>query len=76
MRNAIPLAAVTVLGLLAISVPSGASKLSDLGKAVTYPAKKVVKNTGHDASHPVSSVTGPINQAGQTTTRTLHKVVK
>jgi hypothetical protein len=59
-----------------VAGPVSASKLSQLGKAATYPVKKAAKNTKHNVSHPVQSVTGPINQAGQTTTRTLHKVVK
>jgi hypothetical protein len=54
--------------------PVYASKVTQLGNTVVYPAKKVVKNVKHNTSHPVKSVTSPINQAGQTTTRTFHKV--
>lgn len=76
MKNAIPLVAAVVAISVAMTSPLSASTLSKLGNAGTYPAKKVVKNTGHNAKQPVKSVTGPVNQAGQTTTRTFHKVVK
>jgi hypothetical protein len=61
---------------MVVSAPASASKLSQLGNAVTYPARKAMKNTTHNTKQPVKSVTGPINQAGQTTTRTLHKVTQ
>lgn len=75
MRNAIYSTIIVAVGLCAMSVPVGASKLSDLGKAILYPAQKTVHNATHNVQHPVKSVSGPINQAGQTTSRTVHKIV-
>jgi outer membrane murein-binding lipoprotein Lpp len=54
--------------------PASASKLTQLSNSVTYPARKVEKNAKHNVKQPVKSVIGPINQAGQTTTRVFHKV--
>lgn len=70
--------AVTVALLLCalVSGPASASKLSQLGNTATYPARKAIKNTKHNVKQPVKSVTGPGNQAGQTTTRTFHKVTQ
>jgi hypothetical protein len=76
MRRLIALVVGAAVVMSVATPPANASKVSQLGGAVTYPAKKIVKSTKHDASHPVKSVTSPINQAGQTTTRTFHKITK
>lgn len=76
MKRTITCVLAAAAAFALISTPANASKLSQLGKSIAYPAQKAVHNAGNNVSHPVKSVTGPINQAGQTTTRTLHKVTQ
>jgi hypothetical protein len=64
------------VALVLVTGPVNASKLTQLGNSVTYPARKAVKNTKHNVKQPVKSVTGPVDQAGQTTTRVFHKVIQ
>jgi len=72
-RNLQPGIAAAVAFVLVMG-PVNASKVTQLSNSVTYPAKKVVKNVKHNVKQPVKSITGPVNQTGQTTTRVFHKV--
>ena len=61
--------------ILAVGIQGDASTLTKITNAGTYPIRKVGKNTTHNVKQPVKSVAGPINQAGQTTSRSFHKVI-
>jgi hypothetical protein len=76
MKRKLQTGIAAAIGILALGVPVNAGTLGKLGNAVAYPVKKTVKNAGHNAKQPVKSVESPINQAGQTTSRTTHKVTK
>ena len=75
MKHTVTSALVVTAVTVSLAIPAAASDLSKLGKSLMYPVQKTFHNAGHDVSRPVKSVTGPINQAGQSTTRSLHKVV-
>jgi hypothetical protein len=76
MKRSIQCGLAALAGIFALGAPANAGTLGKLGNAIAYPVKKTAKNAGHDIKQPGKSVETPINQAGQTTSRTAHKVTK